>query len=55
MEEDKPNTFQKGFSNVQMKAIAAIVGGLLGEVPKDHIGVSQLENVIRPPYLQNKQ
>ena len=54
MEEDKPAAFKEVFSKAQMKAITGIVGGLLKEVLKDHIGVLQLENVIGLPYLRNK-
>ena len=38
MEEDDPTTLQKVFSEVQVKAIAAVVGGLLEEVLKDRVG-----------------
>ena len=34
MEENKPNAFQQVFSKVQMKVIAAMVGGLLEEALK---------------------
>ena len=51
MEEDKPNTSQEVFSEVQMKVIPAVVSGLRGLLLKDHIGVPQLENVISPLYL----
>ena len=37
-----------------MKAIAAVVGGLLEEALKDNVGAPQLEN-IGQPYLQNKR
>ena len=37
-----------------MKAITAVVGGLLVEVLKDHVGAPQLVNVIGPLYLRNK-
>ena len=53
MEEDKPNTSHEAFSEAQMKAISAVVGGLLEKALKDHVGVPQLENVVGPPYLQN--
>ena len=35
---------------VQKKAIAAVVGGLLEEALKDHVGAPQLANVVGPPY-----
>ena len=38
-----------------MKAITAMVRGLLEEALKDPIGAPQLENVVGPPYLQNKK
>ena len=38
MEEDNPTTSKKVFSEAQVKAIAAVVGGLLEEVLKDRIG-----------------
>ena len=42
MEKDKPTASQEVFSEVQMKAIAAVVRGLLVEALKDHVGVLQL-------------
>ena len=51
MVEDKPNTSQEVLSEVQMKAITAMVGGLLEEALKDHVGVPQLDNVVGQLYL----
>ena len=52
MDADKPTTSQEVFSEVQMNAIAAIVGGLLKGALKDHVGVLQLEkgcrSIVRP-------
>ena len=39
------------FPQTQMKAIAAVVGGLLEEALKNHVGVWQLENMVGPLYL----
>ena len=39
MEEDKPNTCHEVFLEAQMKAIAAVVRGLLEEALKNHVGV----------------
>ena len=47
MEEDNPIALQEAFS--------IVVGGLLEEALKDHIGAPQLENVVGPPYLRNKR
>ena len=52
MEENKPNAFQQVFSKVQMKVIAAMVGGLLEEALKDHVGAPQLDNIVGSPYQQ---
>ena len=54
MEEDKPTASKEVFSEVHMKAITGVVGGLLKEVLKDHIGAPQLENIVGLPYLRNK-
>ena len=42
MLEDKPTTSQEVFLEVQMKANAAVTGGLLEGVLKDHIGTLHL-------------
>ena len=49
MEEDKLTTSREVFSEVQMKAIADVVRGLLEEAFKDHVhvGALQLENSCR--------
>ena len=36
-----------------MKAIAAVVRGLLEKTLKNHIGMPHLENIVGTPYLQN--
>ena len=51
MEEGTQNASQEVFSEVQMKAIAGVVRGLLEEALKDHVGAPQLENIVGPPYL----
>ena len=43
MDEDKATTSQEVFSGAQMKAITAVVGGLLEEAIKDHVGALQVE------------
>ena len=43
--------FKISVLEAQKKAIAAVVGGLLEEMLKNHIGVPQLVNVVGPPYL----
>ena len=42
------------FSEVQMKVIAAVAGGLPGEALKDHIRAQQLKNTVHlgPPYFE---
>ena len=47
MDEDKPTASREVFLEAQMKAIAAVVGGLLEEVLKDHVGALQLEKGCR--------
>ena len=47
MDEDKPTTSWEVFSEAQNKAIAAVVGGLLEEALKDHVGELQLEKSCR--------
>ena len=43
MDKDKHTASQQVFSEVRMKAIAAIVGDLLEEELKNHVGMLQLE------------
>ena len=47
MDDDQRTASQKVFSEVQMKAIAALVGGLPEEVLKDHVGALQFEKGCR--------
>ena len=47
MEEDKPNACQELLLDMQVKAISAMIGGLLKEVFK-------LENIVGPLFIQNK-
>ena len=49
--------FKISVLGAQKKAISALVEGLLEEALKDHVGTSQLANVVGPPYmyLQNKR
>ena len=42
LDEDKPTASQEVFSEVLMKAIAVVVGGLLEEALKNHVGALQL-------------
>ena len=50
MDENKPTASQEVFSQAQMKAFAAVVGGLLEESLNDHVhvGALQLEKGCRP-------
>ena len=47
----QPSRFAGSVLGVQMKAIAALVGGLLEEAFKDHVGALQIEKVVGPLYL----
>ena len=55
----QPYRFAGSVLGAQMKPIAAVVGGFLKEAFKDHVGAPegapQLEKVVGPPYLLNKQ
>ena len=57
MEEEKPNTSQEVFSEVQMKAITAMVRGLLEEllIQRPSKCSLQLENVVGPQDLQTSE
>ena len=46
----QPYRFERSVLGAQ-KAIAAVVGGLLEEALKDHVGAPQLANVVGPPYF----
>ena len=51
----QPYRFAESVFGAQKKAIAALVGVLLEEALKHHVGVLQLGNVVGPLYLRNKQ
>ena len=44
----QPYRFETSVLGAQKKAIAAVVGGLLEEALKDHVGAPQLANAVGP-------
>ena len=53
--QKQPYCFEISVLGAQKKAIAAMVGGLLEEALKYHVGAPLLANIVGPPYLRNKR